>query len=146
LSLLGASGVAGRWMMAPTVQQVRCQDSSCEQIDSSAAVCLEDARLGDRVCLVNHRPGPQLLKWCQNRTMPSDTAADPGDVSERCARRAANDACMRDFRLVVPRDCTVSNIQQQNDSALDQIRVVLKADVRPAAELDLESLVHPSGE
>jgi nicotinamidase-related amidase len=78
--------------------------------------------------------------------MPSDIAADPGHVSERCARCAANDAYMRDFRLVVPRDCTVSNTQQQNDSALDQIRVVLKADVRPAAELDLESLVHPSGE
>ena len=69
-----------------------------------------------------------------------------GIAGNICILFSANDAYMRDFRLIVPCDCTVSNTPQQNDSALDQIRLVLKADIRPAAGLDLESLAHPSGD
>lgn len=52
----------------------------------------------------------------------------------------ANDAYMRDFYLVVPSDCVASNDPEDNRHALQQIKTVLKADIRPSTELDLETL------
>ena len=52
----------------------------------------------------------------------------------------ANDAYMRDFKLFVPSDCIVSNTEQENRHALKQMETVLKADVTPGAELDLNAL------
>jgi nicotinamidase-related amidase len=57
-----------------------------------------------------------------------------------CVLFTANDAYMRDFHLVVPRDCTASNSQEENDYALRQMQKFLKADVTPSTELDLEAL------
>jgi hypothetical protein len=47
---------------------------------------------------------------------------------------------MRDFHLVVPSDCVASNTKEENDYALHQMRNVLKADIRPAAEISLKDL------
>jgi hypothetical protein len=47
---------------------------------------------------------------------------------------------MRDFSLVVPGDCVVSNTKEENRNALEQMRKILKADIRPSTELDLEEL------
>ena len=52
-----------------------------------------------------------------------------------CVLFTANDAYMRDFRLVVPGDCVASNTEEENRYALEQMRKVLKADVRPSVEL-----------
>jgi len=41
----------------------------------------------------------------------------------------------------VPSDCTVSNTPEENDYALKQIQKVLKGDIRPSHELDLQALV-----
>ena len=49
----------------------------------------------------------------------------------------ANDAYMRDFSLIVPRDCVASNTEEDNGNALEQMRKVLKADIRPSTELVL---------
>ena len=57
-----------------------------------------------------------------------------------CVLFSANDAYMRDLRLYVPSDCTVSNTQQENDSALTQMCSVLKADITPSELLDLTRL------
>jgi nicotinamidase-related amidase len=57
-----------------------------------------------------------------------------------CVLFTANDAYMRDFRIVVPPDCTTSNRPEENQHALQLIKQVLKADVRPSTELDLRSL------
>jgi hypothetical protein len=48
---------------------------------------------------------------------------------------------MRDFHLIVPADCTVSNTPGDNEHALRQMETVLKADVTPSTELDLESIL-----
>ena len=52
---------------------------------------------------------------------------------------SANDAYMRDLRIVVPSDCTVSNTAEENEYALKQMHAVLKADVRPSTALTFPS-------
>jgi nicotinamidase-related amidase len=63
-----------------------------------------------------------------------------GLATNICVLFTANDAYMRDFRLIVPRDCVASNTQEENEYALNQIRTVLKAEIQPSKELDLEAL------
>jgi nicotinamidase-related amidase len=63
-----------------------------------------------------------------------------GIAGNNCVLFTANDAYMRDFNLFVPSDCSVSQTQQENDYALKQMEKVLKADIRPASELDLDKL------
>jgi nicotinamidase-related amidase len=64
-----------------------------------------------------------------------------GIAGNICILFSANDAYMRDFNLIVPEDCTVSNTARENENALEQMRVVLKADTTPSTELDLEELL-----
>ena len=64
-----------------------------------------------------------------------------GVAGNICILFSANDAYMRDFELHVPPDCTASNTAEEHQYAIEQMRVVLKADVTPSAELDLEKLM-----
>lgn len=61
-----------------------------------------------------------------------------------CVLFTANDAYMRDFHLIVPSDCTVSNDPEINRHALEQMRLVLKADTTVSSELDLPKLKRQS--
>jgi len=63
-----------------------------------------------------------------------------GIAGNNCVLFTANDAYMRDFKLIVPADCSVSIVPEDNEYALKQMEKVLKADIRPAQELDLEEL------
>jgi nicotinamidase-related amidase len=54
-----------------------------------------------------------------------------GIAANICVLFTANDAYMRDFRLWIPKDCVCSNTTRENDFALEQMRTVLKADIRP---------------
>ena len=63
-----------------------------------------------------------------------------GIAANICVLFTANDAYMRDFKLVIPADCVASNTVEENRYALEQMGKVLKADIRPSAELDLEQL------
>jgi nicotinamidase-related amidase len=58
-----------------------------------------------------------------------------GIAANICVLFTANDAYMRDFELIVPSDCVASNSEEDNRHALDQMQRVLKADIRPSAEL-----------
>ena len=58
-----------------------------------------------------------------------------GIAGNNCVLFSANDAYMRDLKLVIPSDCIVSNTAEENEYALKQMRTVLKADVRPSTEL-----------
>lgn len=64
-----------------------------------------------------------------------------GIAGDNCVLYTANDAYMRDFHLVVPADCVVSNTKQENEYALAQMRKSLKADTTPSEELDLKKLL-----
>jgi nicotinamidase-related amidase len=63
-----------------------------------------------------------------------------GTAANICVLFTANDAFMRDFRLVVPIDCVASNTQELTAYAIKQMRTVLKADVRNSNELTTELL------
>lgn len=63
-----------------------------------------------------------------------------GIAGNNCVLFTANDAYMRDFKLFVPSDCAVSQTQEDNEVALKQMEKVLKADIRPSTELNLEEL------
>ncbi len=63
-----------------------------------------------------------------------------GMAGNICVLFTADDAYMRDYYLYVPEDCSASNTDEENWWALRQMRSILKADIRPAAELDLERL------
>ncbi len=64
-----------------------------------------------------------------------------GFAGDICVLFTANDAYVRDFRLLVPADCIASETAEANRRALDLMAKVLRADVRPSAELDLDALV-----
>lgn len=68
-----------------------------------------------------------------------------GMAANICILFTANDAYMRDYHLVVPSDCVASNTPDENDYALRQIRTVLKGDIRPSHELDLDRLIAEAG-
>ena len=63
-----------------------------------------------------------------------------GIAGNNCVLFTANDAYMRDFKLFVPEDCVVSNTEEENHHALEQMKTVLKSDVTKAAELDLQKI------
>ncbi|HEX8679302.1 MAG TPA: isochorismatase family cysteine hydrolase [Chthoniobacterales bacterium] len=60
-----------------------------------------------------------------------------GIAGNFCVLFTANDAYMRDFELLIPEDCCVSNTPRENDEALALMRKFLKADTRPSDQIDL---------
>jgi nicotinamidase-related amidase len=64
-----------------------------------------------------------------------------GIAGNICVLFTANDAYMREYRLVIPSDCVASNTTLENTSALHLMQSVLKADIRPSTALDLQSLL-----
>lgn len=63
-----------------------------------------------------------------------------GVAGDNCVLFSANDAYMRDFKLFVPSDCIASETEAENLYALQLMKKVAKADIRPSTELDLEAL------
>jgi nicotinamidase-related amidase len=76
-----------------------------------------------------------LLKYLGVRTLILT-----GMAGDFCVLFTANDAYMREFSVVVPEDCTASEQVAYNQQALDIMQRVLRADIRPSDELDLEAL------
>lgn len=76
-----------------------------------------------------------LLKYLEVRRVILTGVA--GNI---CVLFTANDAYLRDLRVMVPADCVASNTQAENDAALEMMRKILKADIRPSNELDLAAL------
>jgi len=64
-----------------------------------------------------------------------------GVAGNICILFSANDAYMRDYRVVVPSDCVASNTADENRNALQQIARVLKGDTTPSDQLDLDALI-----
>jgi nicotinamidase-related amidase len=63
-----------------------------------------------------------------------------------CVLFTANDAYMRDYALVIPSDCVASADPGEAEHALKEMQVVLKAQVMPSGELDLEALLADVGD
>ena len=65
-----------------------------------------------------------------------------GIAGNFCVLFTANDAYMRDFNLLIPSDCCVSNTPRENEDALGLMRKFLKADTRPSDEIVLRAGAH----
>ena len=63
-----------------------------------------------------------------------------GIAGNNCVLFTANDAYLRDYNLMIPADCSESIERSDNDYALQQMAEVLKADIRPSTEIDLQAL------
>ncbi len=71
------------------------------------------------------------------RYLGSQTLILAGIAGNFCVLFTANDAYMRDYNLIIPSDCTVSNTAEENREALALMRKFLKADTRPSSKLRL---------
>lgn len=72
--------------------------------------------------------------------LESKTLILTGVSTDICVLFTANDAYLRDYKIVVPRDCVAAKDAETNDSTLSYIERVLKADTRPSAEIDFAEL------
>ena len=63
-----------------------------------------------------------------------------GFTGDICILFTANDAYIRDYRLVIPRDCVVSEDNIENQRALKYMQRVVDADISRSTELDLTLL------
>jgi len=63
-----------------------------------------------------------------------------GVAGNFCVLFTAQDAYMRDYRLVVPRDCVASLMRGDDRYALQHLAKVTKADVRRSAQIDFSRL------
>ena len=74
------------------------------------------------------------------RALGTATVILTGIAGDNCVLFSANDAYMRDLRLFIPEDCVASETREENEYALRLMRKVVKADIRPSTEIDLEAL------
>lgn len=63
-----------------------------------------------------------------------------GVAGDMCVLFTANDAYIRDFRVVAPADCMASEDDENNRQVSALMQRVLKADIKPSNELDLETM------
>ena len=59
-----------------------------------------------------------------------------GIATNICVLFTANEAYMRDFRLVVPTDGSAAETKEEHENALSQMRKLLKAETPTTEELD----------
>lgn len=59
-----------------------------------------------------------------------------GVSTNSCVLFTANDAYMRDMKLVVPRDCVAACNAREHEFALEQMEAMLKADTRESSAID----------
>jgi nicotinamidase-related amidase len=57
-----------------------------------------------------------------------------GFTGDICILFTANDAYIRDYRLVIPGDCVVSQDRTKNQQALEYMQRVVDADIRPSGK------------
>src|SRR5688572_9151176 len=67
-----------------------------------------------------------------------------GIAGNICVLFTANDAHMREYKILAPSDCIVSNTTADNDYALRQIKTVLKGDIAVSTKLRFHASSHPS--
>jgi nicotinamidase-related amidase len=59
-----------------------------------------------------------------------------GMAGDICVLFSANDAYMRNFKIIIPSDCVASEEAEANDQALMLMQRVLKAKTSPSSELE----------
>jgi nicotinamidase-related amidase len=67
----------------------------------------------------------------------AETLILTGVAGNICVLFTANDAYMRDYKLIIPKDCCASNVQEDNEYALHMMHNVLSADIRSQEDIEL---------
>jgi nicotinamidase-related amidase len=75
----------------------------------------------------------------------TETVVVTGIAGNICVLFTASDAYLRDYRVVVPADCTASNTPEENRQALELMQKILKADIRKSDSIrfDVEAQKKP---
>jgi nicotinamidase-related amidase len=63
-----------------------------------------------------------------------------GIAGNNCILFTANDAYLREMRLIIPSDCVASNTAEENRHALEMMKQLHKADIAPSTRLTTERL------
>ncbi|HET6896992.1 MAG TPA: isochorismatase family cysteine hydrolase, partial [Vicinamibacteria bacterium] len=71
------------------------------------------------------------------RYLGVDTVVLAGFAADICILLTANDAYMRDYRVVVPRDCVASNTRAKTEFTLREVREVLKGSTPTSTSMRL---------
>jgi nicotinamidase-related amidase len=66
-----------------------------------------------------------------------------GIATDMCILFTSSDAYMRDFKILIPRDCVAANTAKRSEDALELMQRVLKADLSTSTEINLEALMKP---
>lgn len=128
----------GRWR-----SDFPAQIEHCLEPESLGRPLLEHVRPGrDDYFVLKPRPSAFfgttleiLLKHLGTKTLILT-----GLTGSHCVWFTAMDAYLREFKLIVPADCTASVTEEDNVSCLGHMQKTLKADTRPAGELTCEVL------
>jgi len=72
--------------------------------------------------------------------LETHTLVITGMTTESCVLFTADDAYLRDYRIVIPSDCVASARPEDANRALEQMQFVLKADVRLSTEIEWNGL------
>jgi nicotinamidase-related amidase len=74
------------------------------------------------------------------RYLEAKTLILTGIAGNICVLFTANDGYMRDFDLVIPKDCIASENQADNDHAIAYMSKILKADTRLSSEIVFDTV------
>lgn len=130
----------GRWRSNLDAVVKRCQQPDCK--GRLLAQTLSPAEDDYFVLKPKHSAFYSTSLDILLRALQARTLVICGFATNICVLFTANDAYMRDFRVVVPGDCVASNTRDENETALGQIARVLKADVAPSAEVAFTKRTH----
>ena len=72
--------------------------------------------------------------------LEADTLILTGITTDICILFTANDAYMRDFKLIIPSDCVATVEKKENMHALKYLNKVLKADTSTSDNIDFKRL------
>jgi nicotinamidase-related amidase len=65
-----------------------------------------------------------------------ETLVLTGVSAHQCILFTANEAYLRQYKLVIPSDCVAAKTSRQKQFALEYFRSVLHADTRPSSQID----------
>jgi nicotinamidase-related amidase len=73
--------------------------------------------------------------------LEAETLIITGMATNICVFFTANDAHMRGYRIIAPRDCSAAESDADHQSTLDQLEKVMSADIRPSSAIDFAALL-----
>jgi nicotinamidase-related amidase len=119
----------GRWRSDLSAVVERCRESGCKGREVVEALLPDDDDyfvLKPKHSAFFSTTLDTLLHYLGVRSLIVG-----GVAANICVLFTANDAYMRDLKLIIPADAVASNTETENAGAVEQMRRVLKADVRP---------------